>query len=255
MTVATQRSRASRRVPPLRPKRQDTPARRCHCDTTVTRDSASHHHCVTNPQTRQRAATVAIQRSRAIQRVTTIATQTPRHASAPLPLRLNGHARFSESPPLRHKRQDTPARRCHCDSTVPPRLGPAHHCDPNTQTHQRAAAIATQRSPATRPGPPLRPKHPDTPARRCHCDTTVTRHSACPTIATQTPRHTSAPLPLRHNGHPPLGAPLPLRPKRSHATHRVVRIRSKTWCRWAGALLDQRLTHPRVDGYGRGEIG
>ena len=136
------------------------------------------HHCDPNAKTRQRAAAIATQRSRAIQRVTTIASQTPRHASAPLPLRLNGHARFSESPPLRHKRQDTPARRCHCDSTVPPRLGPAHHCDPNTQTHQRAAAIATQRSRATRRVPPLRPKHPDTPARRCHCDTTVTRHSA-----------------------------------------------------------------------------
>jgi hypothetical protein len=93
-----------------------------------------------------------------------------------------------------------------CDTTVTRVSARQHHCVTNTKTRRRVAAIATQRSHASLgPAAPMRHKHQDTPARRCPCNTTVTRVSGpSSTIASQTPRHASASLPLRHNGHPPL---------------------------------------------------
>ena len=150
--------------------------------------------------------------------------------------------------PLRHKHQDTPARRYHCDTTGQTRLGASRDCVTNTGPSARGKNPVVQ----------LPHKHQDTPARRYHCDTTgqtrlgasrdcvtntgpsaragtpscscvtntrtrrrvattatqrVKRASARRAIASQTPGHASASLPLRHNG--------------SNAPRRVARLRHK----------------------------
>ena len=108
-----------------------------------------------------------------------VASQTPGHASASLPLRHKGsntsrrvarlrHNDRTKRPgrnpvvQLRHKHQDTPARRYHCDTTRQTRLGvsrdcvtntgpsaragiPSCRCVTNTRTRQRVATTATQR--------------------------------------------------------------------------------------------------------------
>ena len=167
-------------VVPLRHKHQDTPARRYRCDPTgqtrlgVSRDCVTNTRpsaragtpscrCVTNTRTRQRVATTATQRvkrasaRRAIASQTpgqapgqeprrAVASQTPGHADVSLPLRHNGSNAPRRVARLRHKHQDTPARRYHCDTTGQTRLGASRDCVTNTKTRRRGAANATQRT-------------------------------------------------------------------------------------------------------------
>ena len=155
-------------VVPLRHKHQDTPACRCHCDPTGQTRLGVSRDCVTT------TGPSALCPSRC----PTVASQTPRHASASRPMRHNGsntprrvaRSRHNAGPsalgrnpvlPLRHKHQDTPGRG-QCDTTGQTRLGVSRDRVINT------GPSAPGRNPVVQ----LRHKHQDTPTCRGQCDTT-----------------------------------------------------------------------------------